>query len=51
MPSAAAAPTPVTLDLKTVYSGAMADPAEFNEKVKVFFFSPVRSRPWRIRTA
>jgi len=27
------------LDLKTVYSGAMADPVEFNKKVKVFFFS------------
>ncbi len=28
-----------TLDLKTVYSGAMADPAEFNKKVKVLFMS------------
>lgn len=35
----APAPAPTTLDLKTVYSGAMADPAEFNKKVKVFFFS------------
>jgi enterochelin esterase family protein len=33
------APTPAVLDLKTVYNGAMADPAEFNKKVKVFFFS------------
>ena len=30
---------PATLDLKTVYSGAMADPAEFNRKVKVLFMS------------
>ena len=27
------------LDLKTIYSGAMADPAKFNKTVKVFFFS------------
>ena len=27
------------LDLKSLYFGAMADPAEFNKKVKVFFFS------------
>jgi enterochelin esterase family protein len=33
------APIPATLDLKSIYSGAMADPAEFNKKVKVFFFS------------
>ncbi len=39
MPGAAAAPIPATLDLKTVYSGAMANPAEFNKKVRVFFFS------------
>ncbi len=26
-------------DIKTSYSGAMANPAEFNKKVKVFFFS------------
>jgi enterochelin esterase-like enzyme len=38
-PGAAPAPTPAALDLKTIYSGAMADPAEFNKKVKVFFFS------------
>ena len=30
---------PATLDLKTVYSGAMADPAEFTRKVKVLFMS------------
>jgi enterochelin esterase family protein len=30
---------PATLDLKTVYSGAMVDPAEFNRKVKVLFMS------------
>jgi enterochelin esterase-like enzyme len=32
-----AASTPI--DLKTIYSGAMADPAEFNKKVKVLFMS------------
>ena len=35
----AAAPAPASLDLKTVYSGAMADPAEFNRKVKVLFMT------------
>jgi enterochelin esterase family protein len=35
----AQAAAPATLDLKTVYSGAMADPAEFNRKVKVLFMS------------
>ena len=30
---------PASLDLKTVYSGAMADPAEFNRKVKVLFMT------------
>ena len=30
---------PASLNLQTIYSGAMADPAEFNKKVKVFFFS------------
>jgi len=34
-----ATPLPATLDLKTVYDGAMADPAKFNKDVKVFFFS------------
>jgi enterochelin esterase family protein len=33
------APAPAALDLKTIYSGAMANPAEFNQKVRVFFFS------------
>ena len=32
-------PDAAPLDLKTIYNGAMADPAEFNKKVKVFFFS------------
>jgi enterochelin esterase family protein len=32
-------PLPTQLDLKTIYSGAMADPADFNKKVKAFFFS------------
>ena len=36
MPRAAA---PAPLDLKTVYSGAMADPAEFNKKVNVLFMA------------
>ena len=30
---------PASLDLNTAYSGAMKDPAEFNKKVKVFFFA------------
>jgi enterochelin esterase-like enzyme len=30
---------PAALDLKTIYNGQMAVPAEFNKKVKVFFFS------------
>jgi enterochelin esterase-like enzyme len=39
-PNTAAANTPApALDLKTIYSGAMADPAKFNKEVKVFFFS------------
>jgi enterochelin esterase family protein len=38
-PAAAPAATPAALDLKTIYSGAMADPAEFNRKVKVLFMS------------
>ena len=39
IPVAAPAPTPATLDLKTIYNGQMANPEEFNKKVKVFFFS------------
>src|SRR5512136_61743 len=31
--------TPAPLDLKTTYGGAVADPAEFNRKVKVLFMS------------
>ena len=38
-PGDATATAPATLDLKTIYSGAMADPAEFNKKVKVLFMS------------
>jgi enterochelin esterase-like enzyme len=38
-PDAAPAAAPAQLDLKTIYSGAMADPAEFNKKVKVLFMS------------
>jgi S-formylglutathione hydrolase FrmB len=37
--AAPAPPPPPPLDLKTVYGGAMANPAEFNQKVKVFFLS------------
>jgi enterochelin esterase-like enzyme len=39
VPVAPPAPAPASLDLKTIYSGAMANPAEFNKKVRVFFFS------------
>jgi enterochelin esterase-like enzyme len=35
----APAPAPTPLDFKTIYNGQMAVPAEFNKKVKVFFFS------------
>ena len=40
-PAATPAPAaaPAALDLKTVYNGAMADPADFNKKVKVLFMS------------
>jgi enterochelin esterase family protein len=38
-PAPAPAAAPATLDLKTIYSGAMADPAEFNKKVKVLFMA------------
>jgi len=32
-------PEPAPLDLKTIYNGQMANPAEFNKRVRVFFFS------------
>ncbi|HSW49396.1 MAG TPA: alpha/beta hydrolase-fold protein [Bryobacteraceae bacterium] len=32
-------PTPAPLDFKTIYNGQMANPAEFNKKVRVFYFS------------
>ena len=38
-PGAAPAAAPAPFDIKTIYSGAMADPAEFNRKVKVLFMS------------
>ena len=38
-PAAAAPPAPAALDLKTIYNGNMAVPAEFNKKVKVLFMS------------
>ena len=39
MPNNAAPAVPVVIDLKTAYSGAMADIGEFNRKVKVLFMS------------
>ena len=39
IPVNAPPPPPATLDFKTIYSGAMADPAKFDREVKVFFFS------------
>jgi enterochelin esterase-like enzyme len=39
IPVSTPAAPPAALDLKAIYSGAMADPADFNSKVKVFFFS------------
>jgi enterochelin esterase family protein len=38
-PGSAPATAPAPFDIKTIYSGAMADPAEFNKKVKVLFMS------------
>ena len=38
-PAATPAAAPAQFDIKTSYSGAMANPAEFNKKVKAFFFS------------
>ncbi len=38
-PGQAGAAAPAELDLKTVYNGQMANPEEFNKKVRVFFFS------------
>jgi hypothetical protein len=38
-PGAASSAGPAPFDIKTIYSGAMADPAEFNKKVKVLFMS------------
>jgi hypothetical protein len=38
-PGAPAAAGPAAFDIKTIYSGAMANPAEFNKKVKVLFMS------------
>jgi S-formylglutathione hydrolase FrmB len=36
---AAPGAAPASFDVKTIYSGAMANPAEFNRKVKVLFMS------------
>ena len=36
---AAAPAAPAAPDFKTIYNGQMANPADFNKKVKVFFFS------------
>jgi hypothetical protein len=38
-PGAAPAAGPAPFDIKRIYSGAMADPAEFNKEVKVLFMS------------
>lgn len=38
-PGVAPAAKPASFDIKTIYNGAMADPAEFNRKVKVLFMS------------
>jgi enterochelin esterase family protein len=38
-PMPGGAPATAPFDIKTIYSGAMADPAEFNKKVKVLFMS------------
>jgi hypothetical protein len=38
-PAPGTAPAAAPFDIKTIYSGAMADPAEFNKKVKVLFMS------------
>jgi enterochelin esterase-like enzyme len=37
--------TPPPFDIKTIYNGAMANPAEFNRKVKVLFMSFGSERP------
>jgi S-formylglutathione hydrolase FrmB len=37
--AAPAAAPPAQFDIKTIYNGAMADPAEFNRKAKVLFMS------------
>jgi len=39
IPAGISMPAPPPFDIKTIYNGAMADPAEFNKKVRVFFFS------------
>jgi enterochelin esterase-like enzyme len=38
-PGAAPVAPPAQFDIKTIYNGAMADPAEFNRKAKVLFMS------------
>ena len=43
--SGAAPATPPPFDIKTIYNGAMANPAEFNRKVKVLFMSFGSERP------
>jgi len=39
VPAGTPLPAPPAFDLQTIYSGAMANPAEFNQKARVFFFS------------
>jgi enterochelin esterase family protein len=38
-PAAAPPAAPAAFDIKTIYNGQMANPAEFNKKVKVLFMS------------
>jgi enterochelin esterase-like enzyme len=39
VPAGVSMPAPPPFDINTVYNGVMADPAKFNQEVKVFFFS------------
>jgi enterochelin esterase-like enzyme len=39
IPASPPPPQPETLDLKTIYYGAMENPAQFNKQMKVFFMS------------
>ena len=39
IPASAPPPQPATLDFKSIYYGAMENPAKFDKEMKVFFFS------------